>query len=208
MKRWLGVVVLTAGLGPLAQADTTILTLNPAGGVVSGPPGATVGWGFEIYDDTYYLVVAATGFCASFNTASDTLPCQNPINPPVAGGTYTDYFTNPPYSFIDSAPGSPDTSQSTFDPVAQTGTGAFTINNDPTLIGQTLSGYIAVLYNLYSCDPNVCGNYVEETNPANNSLDFYAAAPASVDVVPEPAALALTGPALLLVFLRWKRRRA
>ncbi len=212
MTRWLLILVLAASLGSLAGA-AVVFTLDPSGGSVTGAPGDTVGWGFEAYDDTYYLIVAASGFCTTFDTSSDTLPCQSPTNPPVAGGTYADYFSGAPFNFIDSAPGSPDTSQDTFDATSMTGLGSFTINNDPSLLGQTLSGLLVIDYNLYSCDPLVCGDPVEETNPLNNSFDFFASAPADVMVqantnvtVPEPASVALAG-FVLLAFAGSRRKK-
>lgn len=166
------------------QADI-LFTLNPSGGVVAGQPGQTVGWGFEISDSTNWVVVAASGFCVEFDPSTDTLPCQAPTAQPVGNGTYLDYFGNGPFNFIDSAPGSPDPSQEHFDAIAQTGIGAFTIDDNPALIGQMLTGVIAVKFNEYNSDPLNGGN--EIAGPCG-AFDCYAVANASVDVTPERAA--------------------
>jgi len=204
MKRWRWLPILAIAAMSLAQATPTF-TINPTG--QQAGLGQTVGWGFEADDDTFYLVPVASDYCLSFNTTTDALPCQPPPYDanPVPGGTYTDYITNPPYVFFVSAPGTPDTSQQTFSP-GVSGIGQFVINNDPTLVGQTLSGVIVLEYNLYSCDPTSCDDAVEETNSANNSLDFFVTAEAQIQVVPEPATLGLTAVALLLGLVRRRRR--
>jgi hypothetical protein len=203
MKRWLWLLILATAAGTLARATPTF-TLNPSN--TRADPGQLVGWGFEASDDTYYLVPVQSDFCLSFNVSTDALPCQPPPYDanPVLGGTYTDYITNSPFVFFVSAPGTPDTSQETFSSGA-TGIGQFLINNDPTLVGQTLSGVIVLDYNLYSCDPTSCGDAVEETNPANNSFDFFVTAEAQIQVVPEPATFGLAAAALVL-FAALRRR--
>ncbi|MBZ5603096.1 MAG: PEP-CTERM sorting domain-containing protein [Acidobacteriia bacterium] len=195
-------LLLTAAAG-MAHA-TVSFSLNPADGAVSGLPGATVGWGFTMADDQYFLIVTATGFCSTFDPASDSLPCQSPTNPPVANGTYADYFGGSPFNFYLSAPGSPDLSQQNFDAVAQTGTGAFTIDDNAALIGQILTGVVVVDYNLYSCDPTdiTCTSPVEQVNPVNSSFDFFAVADASVQVTPEPATYVSVLSGVLIVVLR------
>jgi hypothetical protein len=181
----------------------TIFTLNPSDGVVAGQAGQTVGWGFEISDSTNWVVVAASGFCVAFDSSTDTLPCQAPTTQPVGNGTYLDYFGDGPFNFIDSAPGSPDTSQENFDATAQTGIGAFTIDDDSALIGHVLTGVIVVKFNEYNSDPLNGGN--EIAGPCGE-LDCYAVADASVDVTPEPATVGLFALGLGLAAI--VRRRA
>lgn len=179
-------------LMPLAHATTTF-TLNPADGNLAGDPGQTVGWGFTIVDDTFWLTVAGTGFCTTFNTSTDSLPCQ-PANL-VPHGTYTD-FTQ--FNFIDVAPGVPDTSQQTFDPIAQVGAGSFQIDANAPL--GLLSGVVVIDVLLFDGDPLTGGNF---------SSEEFITAPATVDVVPEPntAALALLGSCAVLLLRRKLRAR-
>jgi hypothetical protein len=210
MTRGLWLLIVAIAVGTQARA-TTIIMLNPSGTQLT-EPGQLVGWGFEAWDDTYYLVPVASDFCLSFNTITDALPCQSPPYDanPVPGGTYTDYITNSPFVFFVSAPGVPDTSQENFS-VGATGIGQFVVNNDPTLVGQTLSGVIVLDYNLFTCNPNdptTCPDpsAAEVINPANSSYDFFVTAPTQILVTPEPATFGLVGAAFLLG--RTVRRRA
>ena len=184
-------VVLLAGVLTSASNANTVLTLNPANGALSGEPGQAVGWGFTIVDDTYTVTVMGTGFCTSFDTSKpDFFPCANPVS----HGTYQDFSQ---FNFVQSSPGAADTSQQNFsyNPPCNilgpcTGTGAFTIDADNTLIGTMLSGVIVVDYNLSD----------------GNGGDNFITSMASVFVVPEPGTLLLMGTALAGVWLL--RRRA
>ena len=198
MKRVSHTLVLAAALASAGNADTVILTLNPSDGALSGQPGQTVGWGFTIEDDTFFLTVAGTGFCANFNTnPPDSFPCANPVS----HGTYQD-FTQLPNNFFQSSPGMADTSQQNFSynppcdtPGPCTGTGAFTIDADNTLIGQTLSGVIVVDYNLF------------DANGAQQGGDNFITANALVRVIPEPGTLWLMAIALAGFLTASNRRR-
>jgi hypothetical protein len=191
MKRILQVVLLTGALATVGSAsNVTTLTLDPVNGALTGQPGQSVGWGFTIQDDTFWVVVAGTGFCSTF---SGGLPCD-----PVSNGTYTD-FTQ--FNFVDSQPssmGGPDTSQQTFDALSNLGTGSFTIAAS-TPIGALMSGTIVIDYNLWMGDPNNGG--VEQT-----PLDNFITSNASVFVmIPEPGTLLLMGTALAGVWLLRRR---
>jgi hypothetical protein len=180
--------ILSAVLLVSASSATTVLTLNPSDGAVSGQPGQSVGWGFTIVDDQSSLTVTGTGFCTSFNSSTpDAFPCSNPV----PHGTYQDFSQ---FNLVQSSPGMPDTSQQNFsyNPPCDTagpctGTGAFTIEPDNTLAGTVLRGVIVVQYNF------------------NDGIDRFITAPASVEVVPEPGTLSLLGVALAGVV--WRRVR-
>jgi hypothetical protein len=190
MKRILQVVLLTGALATVGSAShVTTLTLNPTDGALTGQPGQSVGWGFTIQDDTYSVIVAGTDFCKSFNTSTDFFPCTNPVQ----GGTYVDFSQ---FNFVQSSPGVADTSQQNFsyNPPCDTlgpctGTGAFTIDADNTLIGMMLSGVIVVDYNIDD----------------GNGGDHFITSMASMFVIPEPGTLLLMGTALAGVWLLRRR---
>ena len=189
MKRIPRAVWLAAVLVSASNAST-VLTLNPPDGALFGQPGQSVGWGFTIVDDTFTLTVVGTDFCSSFDAgAPDSFPCNNPV----PHGTYLD-FTQ--FNFVQSQPGMPDTSQQNFSynppcgsPGPCTGTGAFTIDADNSLIGTLLRGVIVVDYNL---DDGIGG-------------DHFATAKASVLVTPEPGTLFPAAIALAGLVLLWRR---
>jgi hypothetical protein len=202
MKR-ISQTVLLAGILVSAGNASTVLTLNPGSGAVSGEPGQAVGWGFTIQDSQFWVTVAGTDFCSSFNPNTDAFPC-NSTNP-VPHGTYLDFFSVPS-NFVDSQPssiGGPDTSQQNFsyNPPCDTtgpctGTGAFTIDVN-TPINTLLSGVIVVDFNLWLGDPNNGG--------VRQGGDNFITSNAFVLVVPEPGTLLLMGIALAGVgLLRWR----
>ena len=202
MKR-ISQMVLLAGILASASNASTVLTLNPESGAVSGDPGQVVGWGFTIQDSQFWVTVAGTDFCSSFNQNTDAFPCDSAH--PVAHGTYFD-FTSVPSNFVDSQPssmGGPDTSQQNFvyNPPCNTlgpctGTGAFTIDAN-TPINTLLSGVIVVDFNLWLGDPANGG--------VQQGGDNFITSNAFVLVVPEPETLLLMGIALAGVgWLRWR----
>ena len=177
-----------------AARATTILTLDPAGGAISGLAGTTVGWGFTFTNDTDYAVITGTQFC---DTSSSPLPniCAS-LAPNL--GTYTD-FAGLQFLVAGPSPESTTVSQ-TFDNSLLTGIGSFAI--DPGASG-TVSGIIVLTYDLYSVSPN---------DPAFNPDDVisggnYLTANASVTVapvtsVPEPGSFGLLGAGLLAAVLQ------
>lgn len=164
-----------------------VLQLLPLGGAISGPAGATIGWGFTLMNSTNFLEVNQSDFCSG-PIAS---PCANTL------GTFTD-FIGPNFIVVGPSPESSSVSQS-FDALAQLGIGKFAINPG-ALPGTTLSGKIVVTYSLFSVSPND-----PHFDPAKNLLSIgnQLTANASVSVpgsaVPEPASVFLIGLGLTIL---------
>lgn len=166
-----------------AFGSTISMTLEPANGVVDGEPGATVGWGFDIVNDTSYaLVIDDSYFCESG---------EDPVNgpdyscgPALGASTYTDFIAsnlnNPAQGVL--YPG--ETIQA-FDGVSN-GVGAYAI--DPAAaVGSTDSGTLVIVYDEYSPD-------FSTEIAANLELT----APVSVAVTPEPETAGPVAGALLM----------
>jgi hypothetical protein len=162
-----------------AMADP-VLTLTPTDGTVSGSPGSTVGWGFTITNDSSsdYLLVSFSDFCESGQ--SETGPCSQAL------GTYNDFIAN---NGTLVSPGG-EVNQS-FDASGETGVGEYVINSTATP-GQTDTGYLEVVYNLYSGDPFTD----PDATPVSGDLFLTAAAEVAVSgvtTVPEPSLPILLG---------------
>ncbi|MFI5167133.1 MAG: hypothetical protein ACHQQS_10960 [Thermoanaerobaculales bacterium] len=135
--RTFGLVLATAialfAAGAAGAAPT--LQLAPAGGALTGSPGATVGWGFTITNSTDYLVVTSASF-----TPSTTL------------GTFTDFIAQYQFVVVGPSPESTSVSQG-FNNGSHTGVGSFAISAGAHP-GDAASGTITVTYDLYSVSPN------------------------------------------------------
>lgn len=160
-----------------------VLTLAPSA-AISGAPGATIGWGFDILNDTAgYLVVSnvtPSGFSAAVGSFSDFIAALN------------FYIVNPNSSL-----------SVAFDNGTQQGFGSFAIN--PAAInGSSTSGIFTVFYDLYVNDPNVDPSQVtpgQQFDPITASVSV-----GGVDV-PEPATAFLTSAALALLAVPSLRRK-
>lgn len=185
MKRllWMGTglaVLLLAARTPLSASP--ILTLDPPSGAVNGLPGTTVGWGFNITNDTSsFLVVTsltASGFSLGIGSLTDYIAALN-------------FYVVAPNSSLPVA----------FSSATTQGTAAYAINAGATA-GASDSGLFAITYDLLVNDPNGGGG----SDPNDQFGLAFADVSASVTVtdVPEPGALfmLLTGVGLLLVAAR------
>lgn len=196
LRRAFIAAALVAGFAAAANA-TTVFTLDPVGGAISGAPGDVVGWGFTFYNDADYAVITDSEFLTGSSL-----------------GTYTG-FIQLPFFVVGPAPETTSWTQS-FDANAQTGAGQFAI--DPlAVVGAIANGVIQVTYDLYSASPND-PSFDPGVDLVNSGNTIAAAASVSVTappivVVPEPflapfAALSLAGmiTAHRRVFRRAKQR--
>ena len=177
------------------RADDISLTLDPANGALTGSAGSTVGWGFTVTNITVdWLFITASDFCVGAVNS----PCT-----PNAIGTYTDFAGAFQFLVVGPDPESPSITEA-FDPALFTGLGIFAI--DPAATG-SISGAIAVTYDLYSVDPN---SMDFDPNADIVSAGNLLLVPASVTVkdstvsIPEPGVwvLLLAGFAVLLPLTR------
>ncbi len=191
-----------------ANADSVTLQLDPLSGMVSGLPGDTVGWDYTLDNNTSdYLVVAASQFCEAGQD-----PLFTTCSPSLGASTYTDFLSS---NFILIAPGG--SASAPFDPttVPQSGVGEYTI--DPSAsAGQSDSGSITVVYDLFDADPTVgqANQICSNTNVNGvNVCDFEVSAAAEVDVAgatsaaPEPRLLLLVGLCFGALILREAGRK-
>ena len=188
-----------------AYADIT-LTLDPSG-TVSGAPGATVGWGFTISNDSgFYLLPSNSFFCEAGQD-----PQLTTCSPNLGASTYTDYITND--VFTDSAPIAPAGLSQPFDTVAMTGVGAYMI--DPAALGGWQdTGNLVIEYTEWSANPFLGAATQENTTGGelgNGVFELSAAATINVaapSTVPEPSTIWML-PTMLLAFAGclYKRRR-
>jgi hypothetical protein len=159
---------------------STVVTLDPVGGALSGAPGDTVGWGFTLNNTNDFLEISQTDFCVSATQASD-LPCASQVS---SFGTYTDFT---PLNFFVVGPGG--TVTQVYDPITPTGFGSFTINGSATP-GTVLNGEIAVVFQLFDGDPANGGNMIGGDNFISSPASIAVVDPAAV---PEPGTMGLFG---------------
>ena len=178
-------------LGIRAKADDVTLTLDPAGGAVTGPAGSTVGWGFTLADSgSDFAVVTSSDFCVAMVSS----PCSNPF------GVYTD-FIGQQFVVVGPSPEPGSVAQS-FDDSAMTGVGSFAIN--PASTG-TLDGFLAVTYDLYSVDPN-SPSFDPTVDTVSTGNYLYATASVTVGSsstgnVPEPGTMTLLAAGIAMLLL-------
>ena len=185
-------ILILAGLAAVGQPAraATLFQLNPTDGVISGAPGATVGWGFTITNTIDYINVTNSQFCEG----AQTPPCTHAI------GTYTD-FVGPNSPVIGPAPESPTVTES-FDSALTTGVGSFAINSNASSLNHAI-GEIIFTYDVYTVSPND-----PDFDPFSDlvSTGNVASLDATVNVIPEPATFALAGSVLAaLAALRFRR---
>jgi hypothetical protein len=186
---WVGTVASFA-LCAAAQAATS-LTLDPAGGSLSGLPGASVGWGFQLFNDENFLVVTSAEFSA-----------------PATIGSFTDYIAAANFFAVGPGPSSSIVWAQKFDPAQSTGIGGFLIDAGVPL-GTVASGHVVLTYDLYARNP-MDAAFDPDTDTLSNGNVLKQPATitvGSVPVIPEPGTWALMLAGAAMIGLRARRRR-
>jgi PEP-CTERM motif len=174
-------ILLVLMASPSARADSWSFSLLPPDGAISGPAGATIGWGYNITN----------------NSATDWL---------VLTGLNSDNFQNgtPDSSYFDLpilAPGA--NLMTPFDATSFSGLFALTWDLDAP-VGFVNTGTFVLSAEFWDNDPLAGGNFVAT---ADNESAAYSATVSPASTVPEPATafLALAGAAMVALKRRSTR---
>lgn len=189
-------LMLSALLGIFFYSTTqaaTALQLDPLGGAISGLPGSTIGWGFNLSNSENYLVVTSAVF-----------------EPATALGTFTDFISASNFFVVGPAPNASTVWAQSFNAVTQTGIGSFAIDAGAAG-GSVASGQIVLTYDLFSRSPlDALFNPDTDTLSNGNLLTAQASVGVTGTVVPLPGAVWLFGSALagLVSFARRRQEDA
>jgi hypothetical protein len=168
-------------LGAHALPFTFTFTTSPAGGAISGLPGQTVGWGYQLV-----------------NTDSSNwfVPTQLNASSFSIGSPDASYFDFPVL-----APGA--TADTAFDALLHTG--LYGVQLFPfALAGQSDSGSFTLSGEWWSGDPLAGGIFLQAADAVQASLSLTVA---GVTAVPLPGSLPLLMLGLVLLLLRQRRRQ-
>ena len=173
---------------PTSATVTFILTPDP---LIFGLPGATLGWGFSLTNDTNYIEITSAQFC------------QNPVSFPACSvstlGVFTDFISGFNNIIVGPNGGTlPSTVSQAFNLAGSTGVGSFTI--DPLVPLNSFNlGQIVLTYNVFDADPN---------NFAANLLSVDQIVSAETEIFatdPEPGTFFVGFAVLALALVRSRR---
>lgn len=164
------------------NAQAYQLTLTPAIGDLSGSPGAVVGWGYTITNDSADWMVVTdsrfdnletwfmfTGFVARLDPATATI---------APGGSLTQNFS---YSVV--TPGYPP---------ALSGTGIGAVAIDPSApVPSQATGNVVIVYDTYGDNGGIMGDQIGFSLDAVADVQGKVAAGQGTTAVPEPSTYAL-----------------
>lgn len=177
LKRLLLLSAVLSVLFSTATQAATVLQLDPLGGAISGLPGSTIGWGFNLSNDQNYLVVTSAAFA-----------------PATALGTFTDFISASNFFVVGPAPNANPVWAQSFDAATQTGIGSFTLGAGAAP-GSVVSGQIVLTYDLFTRSP-LDALFNPDTDTLSNG-NLLTANASVVTVVPLPAAVWLLGSAVV-----------
>jgi hypothetical protein len=196
MKRIAQIGILMAFCLAAAYGDP-IVTINGSP-LAIGAPGSTVGWGYQIVNDTnFFLFVDDSAFCGPGGNPALTT-CNSPYdgvtNFGPALGTYIDFIAN---NLTIIAPNS--TATQDFNLASQMGIGEYIIS--PTAIPgstdpanpATQTSNLFVTYQEYDGDPLAGGMQV------SGDIEMSATAEVQIPATPEPETWLVMASALLML---------
>jgi len=170
-----------APLGAQALPFTFTFTASPASGVVSGLPGQTVGWGYELVNtDTSNWFVPTQLNASSFSIGSPD-------------ASYFDFPVLAPGAEVDAL----------FDELLHTGLYGVQLFSF-ALPGQSDSGYFTLSGEWWSGDPLAGGAFLQTADAVQVALTLEVGGAVAV---PLPGTLPLLVPGLLLLFAGQRRRQ-
>jgi hypothetical protein len=189
------IAIILVFMPVIAQADSLSYTfvLIPPDGAVAGPQGSTVGWGYEITNEstTDWLLVTGVGASPFLNGTPDSSIFDLPILTPTAPGN--DHSVN-------------------FNGNGGVGTqGLYQLTWDTTApIGFVNSGTFTISAEWWVGDPSNGGTFVDVAllDPLDEYPTYSATVTAPAEAtVPEPSTLLLVLPTLAVLGISVRMRR-
>jgi hypothetical protein len=186
MKR-MRLILIAMGLMAMsfpASASTIVVTftLSPSNGLVAGPPGTSVGWGYTVSTNADYVTIE-----------SITFGDETPVG----------IFSTPGIPFTAATSTSPITS-----PWAMNISGLQYDISGSELVGASSQGIMTLTYDAFTdsteTDQIVFGDTV---NAQTGRFDAYSNPIAEVDVTPEPGSTGLIGMGCAALAMLWGARR-
>lgn len=201
----IGIVLLASAICGMADPTFSI----DGSSTVSGAPGSTVGWGYQITNDTgFYLLIDDSAFCGpggDLLATACTAPYDGTSNFGPALGVYSDFIANNATEILPNS-----TATQAFDAGSLQGLGSYVISNtalpgatDPANPA-TQTSNIFISFMKFNGDPFNGGTQASGDIELNAAVqvDVTQSAPA----VPEPATWAMMAGSLAGL-AGWRRFR-